>query len=126
MKDYEKWFKKAEGDLLDIKNNFSAKEIAIDTACFHVQQAAEKYMKGYLVSKGVNFPKTHDLELLLDLCVEKDLQFSQLLPEIKNLNDYAILPRYPDEMHDLTVTDAQQAHQNAVIIKDFVLKHFFE
>jgi HEPN domain-containing protein len=126
MKDHEKWFKKTEGDLLDIKNNFSAKEIAIDAACFHAQQAAEKYMKEYLVSKGTNFPKTHDLEMLLDLCAGKNLQFSELLPQIKSLNDYAILPRYPDEMDDLTVEDAQQAYQNAVIIKNFVLKHFFE
>jgi HEPN domain-containing protein len=126
MKEFEKWIKKAEGDLYNVSLLLRSENCQPDICCFHAQQAAEKYMKGYLVSKQINFPKTHDLEKLLDLCLEKNLQFSELLPKIKGLNDYAITPRYPDMLDDLTVDDAQQAYQNAVIIKDFVLKHFFE
>ena len=48
MKDYERWFKKAENDLLAIKNNLAAENIPADTCCFHVQQAPEKYLKAYL------------------------------------------------------------------------------
>ena len=66
MKEFEKWFRKVENDLLVIKNNFSAEEIPIDACCFHAQQAAEKYLKAYLVSRLVNFPKTHDLQYLLN------------------------------------------------------------
>ena len=32
---------------------------------------------------------------------------------------------YPDLLDDLTVEDATQAYQNAVTIKEFVLKYFF-
>ncbi|HEY2726586.1 MAG TPA: HEPN domain-containing protein, partial [Parafilimonas sp.] len=69
MKEFEKWFKKAENDLLVIKNNLSADEIPFDACCFHAQQAAEKYLKAYLVSKQIHFPKTHDLQSLLNLCI---------------------------------------------------------
>ncbi len=31
-------------------------------------ECAEKYMKALLVSKGADFPKTHDLLMLNNLC----------------------------------------------------------
>lgn len=36
-------------------------------AAFHCQQAAEKYLKAFLTWHGVEFPKTHDIGVLLDL-----------------------------------------------------------
>lgn len=68
MKDFEKWFRKAENDLLVIRNNMASAEVPIDACCFHAQQAAEKYLKAYLVSKKVYFPKIHDLQALT-ICV---------------------------------------------------------
>ena len=34
--------------------------------CFHLQQCLEKYLKARLVEAGLGFPRTHDLERLLD------------------------------------------------------------
>ncbi len=45
MKEFEKWIKKAENDLLVITNNLASKQIPIDACCFHAQQASEKYLK---------------------------------------------------------------------------------
>ena len=42
------------------------------------------------------------------------------------LINYAIVPRYPDLLDDLTLADAKQAYQNALIIKEFTLKYFFQ
>ena len=124
MKEFEKWFRKAESDLLVIKNNLSAEEIPIDACCFHAQQAAEKYLKAYLVSKQISFPKTHDLQALLNICVVVDYIFNQLTEPIIGLSDYAIAPRYPDAFDDLTIDDAKKAQKDALEIKDFVLKNF--
>ena len=126
MKEFEKWFKKAENDLLVIKNNLAANEIPIDACCFHAQQAAEKYLKAYLVSKKINFPKTHDLQSLNKLCAEINSQFSEIENAALNLSDYAIAPRYPDALDDLTLGDAKTALQHANRIKDFILQHFFD
>jgi HEPN domain-containing protein len=58
MKEYEKWVKKAENDLLTISNNLASVQVPIDTCCFHAQQASEKYLKAYLISRNTSFPKT--------------------------------------------------------------------
>ena len=48
-------------------------ELAVDskfddeTVGFHAQQAAEKLLKAWLSYLGVNYPKTHRLETLIDL-----------------------------------------------------------
>jgi len=126
MKEFEKWFKKAENDLLVIKNNIAAQEVPIDACCFHAQQAAEKYLKAYLVSKQINFPKTHDLQALLELCISINFSFSQITESAIKLSDYAIAPRYPDAFDDLTIDDASNAQKDAIEIKDFVLRNFFD
>ena len=35
---------------------------------FHAQQTAEKSLKAVLAARGVYFPFTHDLRVLMDLC----------------------------------------------------------
>jgi len=40
----ERWFQKAENDLLNVENNLKAERYPADTVCFHCQQAAEKYL----------------------------------------------------------------------------------
>ena len=37
------------------------KTCILNIICYHCQQAAEKYLKGFLVSKYIPFEKTHDL-----------------------------------------------------------------
>ena len=126
MKEFEKWISKAENDLLSISNNFNSANIPVEICCFHPQQVAEKYMKAYLVSKNLYFPKTHDLEALLHLCGQVNPFFGNVLVEARSLVRYAITPRYPDLADDLTIEDAKQALQDTLKIKQFILQHFFE
>ena len=51
--DPQTWIAKAENDLLNIRNNLSAPQVPWDTICFHAQQAAEKLLKAFVVSRGV-------------------------------------------------------------------------
>ncbi len=125
MKEFEKWFKKAENELLVIKNNLNAEEVPVDACCFHGQQAAEKYFKAYLVSRKIHFPKTHDLLSLCKLCSTINPDFKEIEMQALKLSDYAIATRYPDTFDDLTIADATSALEDAVIIKNFILKNFF-
>lgn len=125
MKEYEKWFRKAENDLLVIKNNMTADEIPVDACCFHAQQSAEKYLKAYLVSRQVHFPKIHDLRALLHLCIAINSSFDKIMEPAVRLSDYAIAPRYPDAFDDLTLDDAKDSYKDVITIKDFVLNNFF-
>jgi HEPN domain-containing protein len=42
------WFKKAENDLINAEHTMTMAEPPTDTVCFHAQQCAEKYLKGFL------------------------------------------------------------------------------
>ena len=64
------WIRRAENDLLNVRNNLAAQEIPWDTICFHSQQAAEKYLKAVLVFYAQPVPRTHDLEHLLGMVVQ--------------------------------------------------------
>ncbi|MBN1506256.1 MAG: HEPN domain-containing protein [Sedimentisphaerales bacterium] len=84
----------------------------MDGAGFHLQQAVEKSLKAWLVLKGVDYPKTHDLSLLFRLLEDtgEDIEpFWHLL----GLNPFAVQFRY--EVADADFPDfeplAQQASQ---------------
>src|ERR1041384_7794702 len=62
------WVAKAENDLIVATHLLRMrKECPVDAVCFHAQQAAEKYIKAYLVFQDVDFPKFHDLAKLTKL-----------------------------------------------------------
>ena len=61
------WFKKAEVDLKSAKILLDNE--TLETAAFHIQQAVEKYLKGYLLGKGWKLIRTHDLIGLLNEAV---------------------------------------------------------
>jgi len=62
------WVEKAEGDFqVAAQIMRQRKQRVHDAACFHAQQAVEKYFKARLCEAGVAFPKTHDLVALLKL-----------------------------------------------------------
>lgn len=125
MKEFEKWFKKAESDLYTANLLLTSSNCQPDICCFHCQQVAEKYLKSFMVARQIDFPKTHDLELLIKLIVLYKPNFNSILSNALALTNYGVIPRYPDDTHEPTNADAQQAFENAIIIKEFVLKYFF-
>jgi len=91
--------------------------------CFHCQQSAEKYLKGFLFSLDIEPEKTHDLEYLLELCQKYNSEFSILLSYVDILNRYAVSPRYPNEL-EITNEDMKIALSYAKNIQEFVMKIF--
>ena len=63
---------------------------------FHAQQAAEKALKAWLSALDVEYPRTHDLTMLLALLalLEAHAQDVNLLFDIVELNSYAVQYRY--------------------------------
>lgn len=62
--------------------------------CFHAQQAAEKYMKAFLISRGESAPRTHDIANLIERASVLDPEFSNLRSLADNLNRFAVEIRY--------------------------------
>jgi HEPN domain-containing protein len=48
------WLRKAFSDLAALDASLQAD--ALDAACFHAQQAAEKFLKAFLIHNAVDFP----------------------------------------------------------------------
>ena len=99
------WFRKADSDLADARRSV-ASEGPYDTACFHVQQALEKYLKGYLAWREQAIPRTHDLEELQRLCVEQAPLPELAALDLTELTAYGVELRYDAEFWPSQATAA--------------------
>lgn len=90
------WFAKAESDLANARL-IHAGPGPYDTACFHCQQAVEKYMKGLLAWRAQRFPFTHDLEELGELCDAIEPPLCLARPDVTALTEYAVKLRYDND-----------------------------
>ena len=63
----KQWLVRADEDFGLAKQLVLENSPYIHAICFHAQQAAEKYLKAFLVHSNVEFPKTHDIDKLLNL-----------------------------------------------------------
>ena len=108
-----KWIKKAEDDLLTVERELSFEDPVTQTICFHCQQAAEKYLKAFLVYHQIYFPKTHKITELLQLCAAIDSAFIDQLQDADNLTDYAVEIRYPDIWLEPSIAETKDAFEMA-------------
>jgi HEPN domain-containing protein len=104
-----KWVQKAEHDLQAAALALPlGDEGPTDTTCFHAQQCVEKYLKAFLLNRGVLFPKTHDLHTLMAL-VPAEIRLSLDKTMQERMTEYATVRRYPDEVADPTFAQARKA-----------------
>lgn len=115
------WFLKADHDLGAIENEFNSDNPITDIICFHAQQAAEKYLKSFLVFNQIPFSNTHDLGKLINICTKKDSDFLTLKPAIL-LSEYAVELRYPDDFYIPEIEEAKEAFDVAKKVKTFVIQ----
>ncbi|MBM7583326.1 HEPN domain-containing protein [Caldicoprobacter guelmensis] len=116
----QEWQRLAELDLRCAEHLLKMHPIPIEIICYHCQQSAEKYLKGYLVLHGIDPPKIHDLNELCKLCIKISDTFVSIADQCSDLTAYGVQPRYPMEVV-LEEKDMRQALKSAKIIRDFVL-----
>jgi len=116
------WIKIAEEDLKFAKlGNTLSSGVSYRIITFHSQQCAEKYLKGYLVYQGTDFPYTHNITMLLDLCSEIDSTYEELR-DAEILTSFATANRYPGEFRKLKKQDALKSIKLAEMVKAKVRK----
>jgi HEPN domain-containing protein len=79
---------------------------------YHAQQCAEKCLKAFLVLRGVDFPYTHNVAHLLDLCAVH-AAWAETLRDAEELTPFAITARYPGEDEEVTQAEALRAIETA-------------
>ena len=91
----KEWLGKADEDFnfarisLEERNNFYTQ------ICFHFHQAAEKYLKAFIVAYDLEFEKMHNLIKLLNICAKKEPSLLSLMDKCESLNTAYIDTRYP-------------------------------
>jgi HEPN domain-containing protein len=71
------------------------RELDPEGAGFNLQQAVEKYLKGWLLDRGWILRKTHELDRLLDAAEQYDPGLQQYRPLCERVSAYYLLQRYP-------------------------------
>lgn len=120
---FDDWLKVADEDFGFAKTNLKGLQTHyFAQICFHFQQAAEKYLKAYIVAKKLGFKKIHELPALLQICQRDDLDFNQFQEECDYLTEFYFEPRYPVilPVSDITREMAEKAQDSAQKIGDFV------
>ncbi|MBI5473150.1 MAG: HEPN domain-containing protein [Ignavibacteriae bacterium] len=116
----KKWLAFADEDLqyarhgLAIQNNPPYRLIA-----YHAQQCVEKHLKAYLVFHKCDFPYSHNISNLLDIC-SRFATWTEQIRDAEELTPFAITTRYPGEDDDVSLEEASKAIQIAERVRQVV------
>jgi HEPN domain-containing protein len=93
------WWRRGEDDFRAAETLLHHAESGLWTAAFHAQQAAEKFIKAYLVAHGVSVDRrefrTHEIDNLRSLVGQSDPALADTLAFADVLSEYAVESRYP-------------------------------
>ena len=118
------WLQYAEGDLAVAEHEMQRPSPVYHTVCFLCQSAAEKSLKGFLISRGWSLERTHDLIQLLGWCSDYDEQLAGMVAQGALLNEYVVAGRYPGEIGSEAIgaAEAREALEAAQGIRTQVLR----
>jgi HEPN domain-containing protein len=107
--DVRAWLEKATDDLRAAAHVLTANPPITSAVAFHAQQACEKALKALLAWHDKRFRKTHSLEELGEACLAISPSLADAIDGAVPLSEYAWRFRYPGELHELTVGEAEAA-----------------
>jgi HEPN domain-containing protein len=90
----KEWLERGKHDL-EVAKILLAEEEYTDVVLFHIHQALEKYLKGFLISKGWGLKKIHDIELLITEVMSFDDKYQKYLDLGRELTAFYYEARYP-------------------------------
>lgn len=117
------WTQKATDDLESAEILLAAVPPKTDVATFLCQQAAEKYLKGFLVYHAHRPPRTHNLTVLVELATRHEESLETLYAPAESLSPFAVDVRYPDADVSVSESDAVKVVEQARRIREVVLEH---
>ncbi len=87
------WFRIAEKDFKRAEQLLKLDDA--EGAGYNLQQAVEKYLKGFLLSKGWKLKRVHDLEFLLNDALRYEPTLEEFRGLCQRITDYFLLDRCP-------------------------------
>lgn len=80
-------------------------EIAIEKIYFELQQSGEKLLKSMLSREAIAFPRSYDMEQIIELCEKHNICLTEDIECLIELNDYAVEGRYSIIHDDINEAD---------------------
>jgi len=87
------WLRVAEKDYARVDILLTAHDP--EAAGFYLQQALEKFLKAFLLSKGWQLERIHNLQSLLNEAVKYDSSFEQYRAILQRITGFYFIERYP-------------------------------
>ncbi len=112
---YEIFLIKAKQDLVLVEQVINNPDVSDEIKYFHLQQSVEKALKSLLSFKGVQFPKTHDIEDLIELAEENHFALPTFINILAELTPYAVEFRYA-----LSFDSLHEPEYYLLYVKDFI------
>ncbi len=114
------WAGHADDDLRVAEHTLTLpEECPYRLVAYHAQQCAEKYLKAFLVLRGIDFPFTHNIARLLELCSEH-AGWTDAIKDAEELTPFAITARYPGDDEPVSEPEARRAIKTAAHARDTV------
>ncbi len=89
-----RWFKRAQKDIEDAE--FLLKESrTLENVALLIQQAIEKYLKGFIIYHDWELEKIHDLITLINYASKIDKSFEKFVPSLRIITNFYFESRYP-------------------------------
>jgi len=89
-------FRKASQDELVLERLVTDSDVDDDTLGFHAQQAAEKLLKALLCARGVDYPRTHSLGVLVELLGTAGETLPGVVGDLNRLTPFGTTFRYDE------------------------------
>jgi len=114
------WAAHADDDLCVAEHTLTLPdECPYRLVAYHAQQCAEKYLKAFLVLRGIDFPFTHNIARLLELCSEH-AGWADAIKDAEELTPFAITALYPGDDEPVREPEARRAIEIATRVRDTV------
>ena len=113
---------KARQDFSLVHEVMGNDKVAPEIMLFHIQQGVEKLIKALFCIHSVRFPKTHDLDELVELAQEHNIPLPPFMDTLTELSPYAVEWRYAilhDDLHDIAAM-LEQAEQFLQFVAAFL------
>jgi HEPN domain-containing protein len=114
------WLKRARSDLQLGRAALQTPGVLLEDACFHAQQCAEKALKALLLQSQIPFPRTHAIEVLVDMLKVQGHTVPDNVDEAFILTEYAVQTRYPGEWEPVLEKEARKALDLATLVLSWV------
>ena len=92
--------RKARQDELILERLLGDADVDDETLGFHAQQAAEKLLKALLCYLGIDFPRTHDLSVLLELLGSQGVDLRPEHASLERLTPFGTTFRYDEVLSE--------------------------